>query len=259
VEFLLGRKSRFSYCWDLVGSTRFSYCLESGSHCWELSGGKSIFPQYSPQYNQVFLILFDRILLGAGGKDTFSYCWEPVGRTLSQTVGSRWECLVFLLLGAGGEVYFLILLGVVGRQTHPHIVGGRGGRKSLSHIVGNRSKVALLVLLEVESGSGKSLFACWELVESRFSHIVGDRVEFLLGGKSRFLYCWESVGSTRISYCWELVGICFPHCWELVQSRISRVGIGGHSFFSLGVGREFLPSVVALNKKTPPDSKIMRK
>ena len=122
-----------------------------------------------------------------GGKVTFSYCWKPVGRTLSQIVGSRWECLVFLLLGAGGEVYFLILLGVVGRQTHPHIVGGRGGRKSLFHIVGNRSKVALLVLLEVESGSGKSLFACWELVESRFSHIVGDRVEFLLGGKSRFL------------------------------------------------------------------------
>jgi hypothetical protein len=49
------------------------------------------------------------------------YCWEPVGRTLSQIVGSRWECLVFLLLGAGGEVYFLILLGVVRRRTNPHI------------------------------------------------------------------------------------------------------------------------------------------
>jgi hypothetical protein len=55
-------------------------------------------------------------------------------------------------------------------------------------IVGNHSKVAFLILLEVESGSGKSLFACWELVEGRFSHIVGGRVEFLLGGSTRFSY-----------------------------------------------------------------------
>ena len=48
------------------------------------------------------------LLLEAGGKDTFSYCWEPVGMSVALIVGS----------GAGGKVYFLILLGVVGRKTN---------------------------------------------------------------------------------------------------------------------------------------------
>ena len=48
---------RWNFCWveshvshivgSRLGSTRFSYCLESGSHCCELSAGKSIFPQYN--------------------------------------------------------------------------------------------------------------------------------------------------------------------------------------------------------------------
>ena len=86
-------------------------------------------------------------------------------------------------------------------------------------------------------------------MERRFSHIVRVRVEFLLGGKSRFSYCWESVGSTRFSYCWEsggrslsrTVGSCraenqFPH---IVGSRweghfLILLGVVGHFFHIVG-------------------------
>jgi hypothetical protein len=61
----------------------------------------------SPQYNQVFLILLDRILLGAGplllgagGKDTFSNCWEPVGMSGFLTIGSSWGGLLSYTVGS---------------------------------------------------------------------------------------------------------------------------------------------------------------
>jgi len=79
------------------------------------------------------------LLLEAGGKDTFSYCWEPVGMSVALIVGS----------GAGGKVYFLILLGVVGRKTNfPILLGVGAGESPSSHINGNRSKFAFLILLE---------------------------------------------------------------------------------------------------------------
>jgi hypothetical protein len=90
--------------------------------------------------------------------------------SVSLTVGSRWEGLLSQR--------------VVGRKTNfPILLGVGVGESHFSDIVGNRSKVAFLTLLEVESGSGKSFFACWELlgvrwnlcwVESRISHIVGS-------------------------------------------------------------------------------------
>jgi hypothetical protein len=214
--------------------SRFSYCLESGSHCCELSAGKSIFPQY----NQVFLTLLDRILLGAG--------WEPVGRTLSQIVGSRWECLVFLLLGAVGEVYFLILLGVVRRQTNPHILGWNfcWVESHVSHIVGT--------WLEVHDSHivwsrARIVGSCRE--ENQFSrNIPRNTTRF-------FLYCW-------IAYCWEpgweghlllLLGAggkdTFSNCWEPVgMSGFLTIGSRwGEVYFLilLGVvGRQTHPHIV---------------
>ena len=81
------------------------------------------------------------------------------------------------------------------------------------------------------------------------------------GGEDHFLILLEVKSGRKVTFR-MLLGIgrhlFSSYCWELVESRFSHVG-SGHSFFSLGVGREFLPSVVALKKKTPPDSKIMRK
>ena len=132
-------------------------------------------------------------------------------------------------------------------------------------------KVTILILLGV---GWKHTFLIWFGVRLALLQVKGGEISFPIllgaGGKVTFSYCcrsflsycWKSSqgGKSLFACCWELVGICFPHIvgnWWKVAFRM--LGIGGHSFFSLGVGREFLPSVVALKKKTPPDSKIMRK
>ena len=131
-----------------------------------------------------------------------------MGRTLSHTVGSRWECLLLLLLGAGqvGRFTFSYCWELSGAKLISPYCGGWVGEICFSPIVGNRSKVAFLILLEVDSGSGKSFFACWELMESQFSHIVGGRVEFLLGGISSLACRAKKTDSTQLEN-YEKVGI----------------------------------------------------
>ena len=98
--------------------------------------------------------------MGAGGKITFSYCWEPVGRTLSHTVGSRWDFFSLphttnLLLT--NHMLLLVCFSDCWEQVASHF----SHIKEASYFLhlGNWWKVAFLILL-------------------------GGRVEFLMGGKS---------------------------------------------------------------------------
>ena len=174
---LSGGKSIVPYCWDPVGKSLshiVGSCRSFFSYCWKSSQG-GISHVVASWWEVTFLILLE--VKAGSGKSLFAcrvsyrvqinekvvstYCWESVGsarfshglesggRSLSRTVGScRAENQFFHIVGIRWEDHFLTLLGVVGH---------------FSHIVGSQVKVE------------KSLFACcWELVESRVSHIVGS-------------------------------------------------------------------------------------
>ena len=136
------------------------------------------FPQYNKGTVNCFPYIVGSRTVGSRWV-TFSYYWKPVGRTLSHTVGSRWECLLLLLLGAGQ----------VGRFTFSYC-GELSGAKLISPYCGG--------------WVGEICFSpyCWESLESRVSYIVGSwlrkwKVIFcMLGidGKSIFSYCWGSGG-----------------------------------------------------------------
>ena len=99
-------------------------------------------------------------------------------------------------------------------------MGGGWGKFVFPPIVGNRSKVAFLILLEVDSGSGKSFFACWELMESQFSHIVGGRVEFLLGGISSLACRAKKTDSTQLENYEKVTAIRRQNYEKVTQVQI---------------------------------------
>ena len=139
-------------------------------------------------------------MLGIGGTSLFSYCWGWwnfcwVESHVSHIVGSRLEAHVSHMVWSWVEGHFLALLEVVGRKINFSILLGSGGKITFSHCW--ELSVIFLILLEVKSGwnviflmllevGGNLCFSyCWEvsesifyiggkLVESRFSHIVGN-------------------------------------------------------------------------------------
>jgi hypothetical protein len=128
------------------------------------------------------------ILLGIGGKSLFA-CWELVGiRVFPILLRIRGKPLFSYCWGLGRNFLPFSLCCRAKKKNLPKSKIMRVTAIRLQNYVPEDIVGAFLMLLEVESGSGKSLFACWELVEGRFSHIVGGRVEFLLGGSTRFSY-----------------------------------------------------------------------
>ena len=97
-----------------------------------------------------------------------NFCW--VESHVSHIVGSRLEAHVSDIVGSRVEGHFLVLLGVVGQKIIflSYCCWRAGGKVTFSYCW--ELSVIFLKLLGI---GGKSVFACWELVESRFSYIVG--------------------------------------------------------------------------------------
>jgi hypothetical protein len=83
--------------------------------------------------------------------------------------------------------------------------------------------------LEVDSGSGKSFFACWELMESQFSHIVGGRVEFLLGGISSLACRAKKTDSTQLENYEKVTAIRRQNYEKVTQVQIYETKTFTHS------------------------------
>ena len=166
VEFLLGGKSRFSYCWESVGSARFSHGLELGGRSLSRTVGSC------RAENQFFHIVGIRweghflILLGVVGhfshivgsqvrvESHFSHVvanWWKVAFLILLEVKARSGKSLFACWASSGKSPFLIIFRSGGAQRQ------REGGNSLPTpnnmrkvLMGIRFFLAFLILLGVE-------------------------------------------------------------------------------------------------------------